>query len=248
MNDRGLSRPSRERVWGDVVERSCQRWEAKRQARVAQRNLPADRLLGFTIALSREAGARGTSVATEVGRLLGWPVYDHDLLERIARDMGVRATLLNSVDERQQGWLREVFTTLLSAVPDGGPESMVTEGAFVRHLVETVLALGAHGECVIVGRGAGFLLPPETTLRVRLIAPDDERARVMAKELGVTEHEAARRLRDLDREQTEFVRAHFFKDPTDPQNYDLLINTGRYSVSACAHLVVEALNRRQAEY
>src|SRR5262249_41889981 len=61
----------------------------------------------FTIALSRQAGTEGTAVAQEVGKRLGWQVYDHELLERIAQEMNVREALLESVDERRQSWLLE---------------------------------------------------------------------------------------------------------------------------------------------
>ena len=42
--------------------------------------------LGLAIAVSREAGARGGTIARLVGRRLGWQVYDQDLLEYMAHD------------------------------------------------------------------------------------------------------------------------------------------------------------------
>src|SRR5215470_2224412 len=68
----------------------------------------------FTIAFSREFGAGGTSVAAAVGERLGWPVYDHELVERIARETGLRASLLHSIDERRVSWLRECAEAFLS--------------------------------------------------------------------------------------------------------------------------------------
>jgi hypothetical protein len=178
-----------------------------------------------------------------VASRLGWHVYDHELLERIAEDMGVRTTLLESVDERQQGWLLETVEAFLSAPAESEWTPLVSEGAYVRHLVETVLALGAHGECVIVGRGAAFILPAETTLRVRLVAAPKERARVLAEQFGLPGPEAARRLRAIDRERSDFVRDHFLKDPDDPRNYDLVLNTSRFSAAEGAELIVAALPR-----
>ncbi len=37
---------------------------------------------GPMIAVSRQVGARGATVARAVGARLGWPVYDHELLDR----------------------------------------------------------------------------------------------------------------------------------------------------------------------
>ena len=109
-----------------------------------------------------QTGTSGTSVAQEVGRRLGWQVYDHELLERIAAEHGLRVSLLESLDERRQSWLVEWM--------EGFSQKLhVGETGYVHHLTQTILSLGAHGGCVIVGRGAGLLLAPATTLRVRLI-------------------------------------------------------------------------------
>ena len=61
----------------------------------------------FTIALSREAGALGTSVAHELSKRLNWPVYDHELLEELAKDLGVGTRLLEEADEKPASWLQE---------------------------------------------------------------------------------------------------------------------------------------------
>src|SRR3954470_16594898 len=41
---------------------------------------------GLTIALSRESGARGGSIAKRVGRKLGWQVVDQETLEFLTQD------------------------------------------------------------------------------------------------------------------------------------------------------------------
>jgi len=238
--------PHRERALDDLVDRACRRWDAQRQAAAAQRDLPPRTPRAFSIALSREAGTRGTVIAHEVGKLLNWQVYDHELLERIAQEMGLRANLLGSVDERQQSWLGECVAAFLSAPLESERMPLVSESAYVRHLIETVLALGVHGECVIVGRGAAFILPPATTLRVRLMAPVKERVAVLASQLNLPAPEAARRVRVLDRERGDFVQDHFSRNPTDPSLYNLLLDTSRFSVADCAGLIVDALHRLQA--
>ena len=181
-------------------------------------------------------------MACEVGARLGWPVYDHELLERIAREMGLRVRLLESVDERRQSWLRECIEAFASAPVEG---RYVSEGAFVRHLVETVLSLGAHGECVIVGRGAAQLLAPQTTLRVRLVGARADRIAAVSRHFGLTPKEAERRVQEIEQERVRFVRDHFQKDPADLANYDLILNSSRWSVAECAELIIQALHALQ---
>jgi cytidylate kinase len=221
--------------FAEGIERAERHWSAhhKEPAEGPAGSGPAP-----TITLAREAGCPGTSLARELGARLGWPVYDHELLEHIAREMGLRVKLVESVDEKRQSWLEEAAESLSSAPG-------VSENAYVRYLMETVLSLGAHGRCVIVGRGAGHILPPETTLRVRLVGDRDDRVQALARRLGLSRDEAARRVEETDRERVRFVKDHFQKDPTDPHQYDLVLNTSRWSVPECADIVLAVLDRLQ---
>ena len=131
-----------------------------------------------------------------------------------------------------------------SGISSQGPG--VSESAFVRHLVQTLLSLSTHGACVIVGRGAPHVLPPVTTLRVAVVAPREDRVANLALQQGVSRHEAARRVETIDRDRLGFVKDHFGKNAADPTNYDLVLNSMRFSRAECADLVLEALHRREA--
>ena len=146
-----------------------------------------------TIALSRQVGAGGTSIATEVGNRIGWPVYNHALLERIASEMNLRTHLLESVDERQLPWLTDTLAAF-------SQEPSVSTSTYVRHLIQTVLSLGTHGSCIIVGRGSPYILPPENTLRVRIIAEREHRVLGLSRERGISRAEADAQLDQIDRE------------------------------------------------
>jgi cytidylate kinase len=206
--------------------------ESHAQARLSEES-PA-----LTIAISRQVGAGGTSIAAAVGERLGWPVYDNALVEQIAREMRLRTKLVESVDERRTSWLTDSALSF-SQMP------LISASAYLRHLIQTVLSLGAHGSCVIVGRGATHILPPSTTLRVRLVAGREDRITVLARELGVPRAEAEAGLDKLEHERVAFVKDHFRKDPCDPLHFDLVLNSSSFSYSECADLIVDALHRVQ---
>jgi hypothetical protein len=202
--------------------------------------LPGGSPRHFSIAISREAGTRGPAVARAVGALLGWQVYDQELLQLVARDLDVRVKVLEAIDERHVPWLLECFEAL-AAVPK------VNEGKYVPRLMDVLLSLAARGRCVIVGRGGPFVLPATTTLRVRLVAPLEERIAVFCREQNLMRSAATRLVEQTDRDRTEFVKRHFQRDPADPLNYDLTINMSELSIDQCARLIVESLRLKSAE-
>lgn len=224
---------------GNMLSHLGQHWEKRKAAAAAMQASSEPTPSALTVALEREAGSYGTTIAQEVARRLNWQIYDHELLERIAQDMGVRANLLESVDERRKAWALETAETFM-ALP------AVSETSYVRHLIETVLMLGTHGECVIVGRGSPFILPPATTLRVRLVATPPDRISRVRQLLNLPQKDAEREAARLDQERIRFTRTHFLKDPTDPENYDLVLNSSRFSIAACADCIIHALQHLQA--
>ena len=205
-------------------------------AKQSQANRESDvvSLNRFSVTISREAGTRGPAVARILGELLGWQVYDRELLELVARDLDVRANVLEAIDERHVPWLLECLEALAS-----GPA--VTEARYVPHLIDVLMSLSAHGRSVIVGRGGAFVLPPSTTLRVRMIAPLEDRIGVVCREQGLSRDAAARFVTETDRARATFVKNHFHRDPADPQYFDVMLNQAALSIDQCAHLIAEAL-------
>lgn len=224
----------------DALTKARRRWQMQQRMPEPVVVPPAPAPRAFTIAISREAGADGSAVGRLLGERLGWPVYDYALVERIAGDMGLRSELLESVDEKRMSWLQEFAESWSS-------KSSVTQSAYVRHLVETLLTLALHGECVIVGRGANVVAPPETTLRVRLVAPLCERIATVKKRRNLSFEEAQRWVEKTDRERAQFIKDHFYKAADDPHLHDLVLNTSRFPLATCAEIIIDVLHRMEAQ-
>jgi cytidylate kinase len=184
---------------------------------------------GITVAVSRESGARGGSIARRVGRKLGWPIFDQEQLEFMAQ----AETPFQGLPEEAQAWADAWIDHLLRA-------RALSEDPAVLRLARAVLALAAQGEAVLIGRGAGHLLPPATTLHVRIIAPKADRVAYLKQWLRLTEEEAAEELLRRDAGRGEFLRQHLHLRAHDPYPFDMLLNSGRLGEEACADLIVQA--------
>jgi hypothetical protein len=190
-----------------------------------------------TIALAREAGASGSSVGAEVGRRLDCPVYDREVLDKVAHEMRRPVLELQALDEHPMTWLEECLGTLAQGTVRASADT------YLKYLIGTIRGLGLVGRCVIVGRGAWLILPPQTTLRVRLVADWTDRVRTARERFGYGEQDAAAWVARTDEERAVFVKKYFRSDANDPHNYDLMLNLSRLSVSECADVVVQAFLR-----
>lgn len=192
---------------------------------------------GPYLLISRQKGAGGNAVAQLVGKRLGWQVFDNEIVDEIAKKANVRRQLIESLDEREREMIQDAIAQLLN------PQAIGTLDYLV-YLKQIVLTLGHHGDVIIVGRGARFILPGQFGLSVRLVAPVEARIRRIAAKAGLSQEAARVAVEQMDRERVQLVHRHFGHDVADPLNHDLIINTDAMSVEAAAEIVLTALRRK----
>jgi cytidylate kinase len=123
---------------------------------------------------------------------------------------------------------------------DAFREGAFLESDYLRALVRTVRSIGEAGSAVLLGRGAPYILPPERTLRVLVVAPREARVLRLAKARGLEPAEADRELAREDEDRKRFLEHHFRVDPDDATRYDLAVNTASLSREAACELVLAA--------
>jgi cytidylate kinase len=186
------------------------------------------------IAVSREAGAGGGTVARLVGTRLRWRVYDHELLEAIASRMELSVEEARTYDELAPTVIQDWLLPL-------GEEHYAPHEAYLDHLAKLVESIGKVGDSILVGRATEFLLPREETLRVRVIAPLKARAQRLAERMGVSPRTARRAAQDLDRRRLKFARVMHHIDAADPHHYDLILDTQSLGLAIAAEVIVRAV-------
>lgn len=186
------------------------------------------------LAISRETGAGGGAIARMVGQRLGWKVYDHELLEAIAHRMELPVDDVRIFDELAPSPVQDWLLPLRE-------EHYAPQEAYLDHLAKLIEAIGRAGESVLVGRGAGFMLPRESTLSIRIIAPLRIRALRLAERMGVSVRTARRAARDLDRRRAQFDRTMHRMVSGDPHHYDIVLDTHSLGLDIVTEVIVRAV-------
>ena len=187
----------------------------------------------LTVAISREAGSRGGTIARRAGRKLGWQVYNQELLEYVAQEGPLRHAITEPLPAVAAAWMEERLQTQLR-------QQNLSQNPTIAELARIVLALGAHGKVILIGRGAGCILPAPSTLHVRIMAPLADRIAYMSQWLRLTLDQAAVQVEIRDHHRAEFVNTHFHRQPGDIYQYDLVLNSSLLGEDLCAELVAQA--------
>ncbi len=173
---------------------------------------PQQGVMAVTIvAISRELGSGGTTVAAAVAKELGFRYVDREVILKAAEAHHVPAEKLDDVDERR--------LTFWERFDEEKRRFLVfIESAFYSHAEE--------GNVVMVGRGGPLLVQGVShALRARVMAPFDVRVRRVVEEYKLDSKAAAARVRTYDREQLARQEYLFGVNWTSPEHYDYVINT-----------------------
>ena len=210
-----------------IVEEQVQRWQLSRIEEV-KKPLPP------VITVSREPGSGGQVVAEQVARKMGYDYFHQEVIHRMAKSAQTSVRMLETLDEKGLNTLEESISSLVN-------DRHLWPDQYLRHLLKIVGTIGKHGGAVIVGRGANFIVEKERLVRVRVIAPREIRVENVASRHDVRREAAEKRILRTEADRKAFIRKYFYADIADPVNYDLIVNTGHFSIEQAVAIVVAAL-------
>jgi len=217
------------------AENYLSEWISNRQFDEFTDRLNLHHQLGSYISISREAGVGGSHIAQLVGKKLGWEVIDKQIVDFIAEKYDVSKMIVENLDEKNSALVGEFFSSLIL-------DRDFSQPAYLHQLNRLVLLAAIHGNVVIVGRGAGFILPREKGLSVRLIATEKVRIDKFAKRKDISVQEAKKQVHRIDTQRKEFIKKNYAADCSNPLQFDLTINTTDQTDEQTASIIANASN------
>lgn len=215
------------------------------------------------ITISRQYGSGGQEIADRVCELLGYRYLDKVLITQVAAEVGLSGKQVTEFSEEQLK-VRNFLERLLRP----GPHDVVRvtmrdrdvtgeETLAVKHLDEarcaSLVRSAIHtaykrGNVVIVGRGGQAILKEMSdVLHVRIEAPMGARILRIQNQAGVRAEEARQLAIEHDQASAEYLSRLFGIQWDDFTLYHILINTGKLELEVAAQIIVDLVNRWQAE-
>ena len=182
------------------------------------------------ITISRQMGSGGIPIARKAAEKLGYTLVDGDAILAVADQYGLSRESIEQADEK----------------PPHFVETLDVKHEIALHLIELIiLEYALKGNIIIYGRGGQDLLKGiNSVLRVRIIAPYEERVERWAEREWLDPDRARRLVRKSDQQRAGFIRYYFDRDWDDPLGYDLVINTERLSEDSAVRVICDAIKDR----
>ena len=196
------------------------------------------------ICVSRTLGAAGPEVGRAVSERLGFRYVDEEIVIRAAEKGQVGEEVVADAEKRRtlaRRLLDELaWVGTVQLMPPVSPTEYTT-GPYRDLIVDVIRETAESGDAVIVAHAASHALAGRPgLLRVLVTAPDEVRARRLAREAGVDEQQGMKLVHESDAARDAYLKNFYSISAELPTQYDLVVSTDVLSPAEAAALIVTA--------
>jgi len=178
------------------------------------------------ITISREMGTGAYNIAKDVAKKLKYTLVDGAKIAEVASQYGLTIDILERIDEKPP-----VYRTAEDRL----------NAAYLNMIELIFLDFAKAGNVILYGRGCQDLLKGVgNMLKLRFIAPFEERVENFAEREWIDPDLAHEYIRKSDHQRAGFIHFYFDRDWSDPLGYDLTFNTAVLSETAIVDCIVAA--------
>ena len=194
------------------------------------------------VTISWQIGIDGERIGALVGRQLGLPVVDDEIVDAVMVALRTGRSEAADMERFVPTWGATLAVSLLATAGMPAARADLVRAECAHAAVESVLREAARHSCVIMGRG-GFALLAEHpgACHVRLTAPAEWRAARLAGCECMPLERASRMVESDDRNRACFVRHYYDRRIDDPANFHLVLAADRYNHERLAEIITAAV-------
>lgn len=195
------------------------------------------------ITISNRYGCGAIAVAHLAAQRLGYEFVDEQLPVVVAKRLMTSPQAVESAENAGKSVSERMLRALEFGTPEVRSQDAVNfDEECLREVQEAVREYAAHGNAVIIGRGANAILGRRPdVLRVFMHAPRDWRIGRISEGHGVDQKTAAAEVDRMDRARADYMRAYYGLDWGNSENYDLCIDVGALGIERAADIIVRAV-------
>ena len=193
----------------------------------------------YVITIARGYGSGGRTVGKMLAKELDIPFYDRELFYLASEDSGINLSLFGESDEKIKKGIFSPSTHKYTGelIPPESSDFVSNENLF-NYQAKIIRELAESCSCVIVGRCADYVLRDfENLVDVLVWAPPEACVQNIVEIEGLSEKEAERKIKKIDKHRSDYYRYYTGHDWNDVRNYSFCINSGRIGFQKTAQAI-----------
>lgn len=188
------------------------------------------------VTIGRSYGSNGREIGRRLSEELGIKFYDRNLIEIAAKESGLEWKVVGNADEKLiKGFFK--FAPGLDLIQENPNDKIYrAQEEVVRSIIK------AEESCVIVGRGADYILRnrPEV-LKVFIYAPLSIRIQTVMQRYNFIKEEAEKVVRHMDKTRKNYYEYFSDNNWDQKEGKDMLIDSSEFGIDGTVNLIKAAV-------
>lgn len=193
------------------------------------------------INVGRQFGSGGRLVALSLGRKLGIPVYDQELIAKAAEQSGFSKELFANSDEKRN--LLALSSFIVDVGRFGSADNYMSDNQLFVIQSNVIRSLADKGPAVFIGRCSDYILRDRKCLDVFVTATDEVRIKRVAERMNITPEQADSLMRKKDRTRETYYNYYTFGNWGVASNYDLCVDSSVLGIEGTADMIIDFCRR-----
>lgn len=193
------------------------------------------------INVGRQFGSGGRLVALALGRKLGIPVYDQELIAKAAEQSGFSKELFANSDEKRN--LLALSSFIVDVGRFGSADNYMSDNQLFVIQSNVIRALADKGPAIFIGRCSDYILRDRKCLDVFVTATDEVRIKRIAERMNITSEQADSLMRKKDRTRETYYNYYTFGNWGVASNYDLCVDSSVLGIEGTADMIIDFCRR-----
>lgn len=193
------------------------------------------------INIGRQFGSGGRLVALALGRKLGIPVYDQELIAKAAEQSGFSKELFANSDEKRN--LLALSSFIVDVGRFGSADNYMSDNQLFVIQSNVIRSLADKGPAIFIGRCSDYILRDRKCLDVFVTATDEVRIKRIAERMNITPEQADSLMRKKDRTRETYYNYYTFGNWGVASNYDLCVDSSVLGIEGTADMIIDFCRR-----
>ena len=193
------------------------------------------------INVGRQFGSGGKLVALALGRKLGIPVYDQELIAKAAEESGFSKDLFAKSDEKRNVLALSSFVVDVGRF--GSVDNYMNDNQLFVIQSNVIRSIADKGSAIFIGRCSDYILRDRKCLDVFVTATDPVRIKRVAERMNISPEQAESLIRKKDRTRETYYNYYTFGNWGVASNYDLCVDSSILGIDGTADMIIDFTRR-----
>lgn len=201
------------------------------------------------ITIGREFGSGGHEIGNKLAERLDIPLYDRNLIQMAAKELGISNESAEAVDETILGKFLAAYvvgmgdyTTFMNGTELTEPLSdqvFRVQGEIIRKLAQ-------RGSCIIVGRCADYFLEEDfDCINTFICADKEDKIKRVMRIYNLPEKQAGEKIKKKDKERKLYYEAHTGRAWGSIESHQMLFNMSKLEIGEAVDILAAMYRARR---